>query len=158
FVFATATIAALSMTVWAHHMYATGSVLLPFFSLMTMLIAVPTGVKFVNWIGTMWRGSGTFETPMLWSLRLLVSFLCGGLTVILLSAPPLDLHVADTYFVVVHRRDVVFGTVVFAMFGGCYFWWPKFTRKMLNERWGKVQFWMLFLGFHGTFLIQHWLG
>jgi len=158
FVFATATIAALSMTVWAHHMYATGSVLLPFFSLMTMLIAVPTGVKFVNWIGTMWRGSVTFETPMLWSLGFLVTFLFGGLTGIILSAPPLDFHVTDTYFVVAHFHYVVFGTVVFAMFGGFYFWWPKFTGKMLNESWGKVQFWMLFLGFHGTFLIQHWLG
>src|SRR5699024_11778942 len=88
--FATATIDALSMTVWAHHMYATGSVLLPFFSLMTMLIAVPTGVKFVNWIGTMWRGSITFETPMLWSLGFMVTFLFGGLTGIILAAPPLD--------------------------------------------------------------------
>lgn len=157
-VFATASIAALSMTVWAHHMYATGSVLLPFFSLMTMLIAVPTGVKFVNWIGTMWRGSITFETPMLWSLGFLVTFLFGGLTGIILAAPPLDFHVTDTYFVVAHFHYVVFGTVVFAMFGGFYFWWPKFTGKMLNETWGKLHFWMLFLGFHGTFLIQHWLG
>src|SRR5699024_8159871 len=151
FVFATATIAALSMTVWAHHMYATGSVLLPFFSLMTMLIAVPTGVKFVNWIGTMWRGSVTFETPMLWSLCVLVTFLIGGLTGIILAAPPLDFHVTATYFVVADFHYVVFGTVVFAMFGGFDFWWPKFTGKMLNESWGKVQFWMLFLGFHGTF-------
>jgi len=157
-VFATATIAALSMTVWAHHMYATGSVLLPFFSLMTMLIAVPTGVKFVNWIGTMWRGSITFETPMLWSLGFMVTFLFGGLTGIILAAPPLDFHVTDTYFVVAHFHYVVFGTVVFAMFAGFYFWWPKFTGKMLNETWGKIQFWMLFLGFHGTFLVQHWLG
>lgn len=157
-VFATAAIAALSMTVWAHHMYATGSVLLPFFALMTMLIAVPTGVKFVNWIGTMWRGSVTFETPMLWSLGFLVTFLFGGLTGVILAASPLDFHVTDTYFVVAHFHYVVFGTVVFAMFSGFYFWWPKFTGKMLNETWGKIHFWMLFLGFHGTFLIQHWLG
>lgn len=157
-VFATAAIAALSMTVWAHHMYATGSVLLPFFSLMTMLIAVPTGVKFVNWIGTMWRGSITFETPMLWSLGFMVTFLFGGLTGVILASPPLDFQVTDTYFVVAHFHYVVFGTVVFAMFAGFYFWWPKFTGKMLNETWGKIQFWMLFLGFHGTFLIQHWLG
>ncbi len=157
-VFATAAIAALSMTVWAHHMYVTGSVLLPFFSLMTMLIAVPTGVKFVNWIGTMWRGSITFETPMLWSLGFMVTFLFGGLTGIILASPPLDFQVSDTYFVVAHFHYVVFGTVVFAMFGGFYFWWPKFTGKMLNETWGKIQFWMLFVGFHGTFLIQHWLG
>lgn len=157
-VFATAAIAALSMTVWAHHMYVTGSVLLPFFSLMTMLIAVPTGVKFVNWIGTMWRGSITFETPMLWSLGFMVTFLFGGLTGVILAAPPLDFQVSDTYFVVAHFHYVVFGTVVFAMFAGFYFWWPKFTGKMLNETWGKIQFWMLFLGFHGTFLVQHWLG
>ena len=157
-VFATASIAALSMTVWAHHMYVTGSVLLPFFSLMTMLIAVPTGVKFVNWIGTMWRGSITFETPMLWALGFMVTFLFGGLTGIILASPPLDFQVSDTYFVVAHFHYVVFGTVVFAMFAGFYFWWPKFTGKMLNETWGKIQFWMLFVGFHGTFLVQHWLG
>ncbi|MDN5911671.1 MAG: aa3-type cytochrome oxidase subunit I [Yaniella sp.] len=157
-VFATAAIAALSMTVWAHHMYVTGSVLVPFFSLMTMLIAVPTGVKFVNWIGTMWRGSIAFETPMLWSLGFMVTFLFGGLTGVILASPPLDFQVSDTYFVVAHFHYVVFGTVVFAMFAGFYFWWPKFTGKMLNETWGKIQFWMLFLGFHGTFLVQHWLG
>src|SRR5699024_1961940 len=136
----------------------TGSVLLPFFSLMTMLIAVPTGVKFVNWIGTMWRGSVTFETPMLWSLGFLVTFPFGGFTGIILSAPPSDFHVTDTYVVVAHFHFAVFGTVVFAVFGGFYLWWPKFTGKMLNESGGKVQLWMLFLGFHGTFLIQHWLG
>ncbi|MDN6409987.1 MAG: cytochrome c oxidase subunit I [Yaniella sp.] len=157
-VFATAAIAALSMTVWAHHMYVTGSVLVPFFSLMTMLIAVPTGVKFVNWIGTMWRGSIAFDTPMLWSLGFMVTFLFGGLTGVILASPPLDFQVSDTYFVVAHFHYVVFGTVVFAMFAGFYFWWPKFTGKMLNETWGKIQFWMLFLGFHGTFLVQHWLG
>src|SRR5699024_8525461 len=126
-VFATATIAALSMTVWAHHMYATGSVLLPFFSFMTMLIAVPPGVQFVNWIGTMWRWSITFDASMLWSLGFMVTFLFGGLTGIILAAPPLDFHVTDTYFVVAHFHYVVFGTVVFAMFAGFYFWWPKFT-------------------------------
>ena len=157
-VYATIAIAALSVTVWAHHMYVTGSVLLPFFSFMTMLIAVPTGVKFFNWIGTMWRGSITFETPMLWSIGFLVTFLFGGLTGIILASPPLDFHVSDTYFVVAHFHYVVFGTVVFAMFAGFYFWWPKWTGKMLNERLGKIHFWMLFLGFHGTFLIQHWLG
>ena len=157
-VYATISIAALSVTVWAHHMYVTGSVLLPFFSFMTMLIAVPTGVKFFNWIGTMWRGSITFETPMLWSIGFLATFLFGGLTGIILASPPLDFHVSDTYFVVAHFHYVVFGTVVFAMFAGFYFWWPKWTGKMLNERLGKIHFWMLFLGFHGTFLIQHWLG
>jgi cytochrome c oxidase subunit 1 len=157
-VYATIAIAALSMTVWAHHMYVTGSVLLPFFALMTMLIAVPTGVKIFNWIGTMWRGSVTFETPIVFALGFLISFVFGGLTGVILASPPLDFHVSDSYFVVAHFHYVVFGTVVFAMFAGFYFWWPKFTGKMLNESLGHVHFWMLFVGFHMTFLIQHWLG
>ncbi|MEX1077535.1 MAG: cytochrome c oxidase subunit I [Homoserinimonas sp.] len=157
-IYATVSIAALSVTVWAHHMYVTGSVLLPFFSLMTMLIAVPTGVKIFNWIGTMWRGSVTFESAMLWAIGFLVTFTFGGLTGVILASPPLDFHVSDTYFVVAHFHYVVFGTVVFAMFSGFYFWWPKWTGKMLNEKLGKIHFWLLFIGFHATFLVQHWLG
>jgi cytochrome c oxidase subunit 1 len=157
-VYATISIAALSMTVWAHHMYVTGVVLLPFFSFMTMLIAVPTGVKFFNWIGTMWRGKLTFETPMLWSIGFLITFLFGGLTGIVLSSPTLDFQLSDTYFVVAHFHYVIFGTVVFAMFAGFYFWWPKFTGRMLDERLGKIQFWLTFVGFHTTFLVQHVLG
>ena len=157
-VYATISIAALSVSVWAHHMYVTGAVLLPFFSLMTMLIAVPTGVKFFNWIGTMWRGKLSFDTPMVWSIGFLVTFLFGGLTGIILASPPLDFLVSDSYFVVAHFHYVVFGTVVFAMFAGFYFWWPKFTGRRLNERLGKLHFWLTFVGFHMTFLIQHWLG
>ena len=157
-IYATIAIGALSMTVWAHHMYVTGSVLLPFFSLMSMLIAVPTGVKIFNWVGTMWRGSVTFETPMLWAIGFLITFTFGGFTGVILASPPLDFHVTDTYFVVAHFHYVVFGTVVFAMFSGFYFWWPKWTGRMLNERLGKIHFWLLFIGFHTTFLIQHWLG
>ena len=157
-IFATIVIAGLSVSVWAHHMYGTGAVLLPFFSFMTFLIAVPTGVKFFNWIGTMWRGSLTFETPMLWALGFLTTFLFGGLTGMILASPPLDWHVHDSYFVVAHFHYVVFGTVVFAMFAGFYFWWPKFTGKMLDEKLGKLHFWALFIGFHTTFLVQHWLG
>jgi cytochrome c oxidase subunit 1 len=121
-------------------------------------MTVPTGVKIFNWIGTMWRGSITFETPMLWSLGFLTTFIFGGLTGVILSSPALDFHLSDSYFVVAHFHYVVFGTVVFAMFAGFYFWWPKFTGKMLNERLGKIHFWLLFFGFHMTFLIQHWLG
>ncbi|WP_394367717.1 aa3-type cytochrome oxidase subunit I [Nonomuraea phyllanthi] len=155
---ATIAIAGLSMTVWAHHMFVTGQVLLPFFSFMTFLIAVPTGVKFFNWTGTMWRGHLSFESPMLFAVGFLVTFLLGGLTGIILASPPLDFHISDTYFVVAHFHYVVFGTVVFAMFSGFYFWWPKFTGKMLNDMLGKIHFWLLFIGFHTTFLIQHWLG
>jgi cytochrome c oxidase subunit 1 len=157
-IFATMAIAALSVAVWAHHMYVTGSVYLPFFALMTMLIAVPTGVKFFNWIGTMWKGSISFDTPMLWTMGFLITFLFGGLTGIILSAPPLDFHVSDSYFVVAHFHYTVFGTVVFMFFAGLYFWWPKMTGKMLDERLGKIHFWLLFVGFQVTFLIQHWLG
>ncbi|WP_454856206.1 aa3-type cytochrome oxidase subunit I [Promicromonospora soli] len=157
-VYATIAIGALSMTVWAHHMYVTGAVVLPFFAFTTMLIAVPTGVKFFNWIGTMWRGKLTFETPMLWSIGFLVTFLFGGLTGIILASPALDFQLSDSYFVVAHFHYVLFGTVVFAMFGGFYFWWPKFTGRLLSERLGKLHFWLTFLGFHTTFLIQHWLG
>ncbi|QCR19130.1 aa3-type cytochrome oxidase subunit I [Agrococcus sp. SGAir0287] len=157
-VYATIAIAALSVAVWAHHMYVTGSVLLPWFALMTMLIAVPTGVKIFNWIGTMWRGSITWDAPMVWSIGFLVTFVFGGLTGVILASPPLDFHLSDGYFVVAHFHYVVFGTVVFAMFAGFYFWWPKWTGKMLNDRLGHVHFWFLFIGFHMTFLIQHWLG
>ncbi|WP_116116181.1 aa3-type cytochrome oxidase subunit I [Austwickia chelonae] len=157
-IFATIAIAALSVTVWAHHMYVTGQVLLPFFSVMTMLIAVPTGVKFFNWIGTMWGGSITFETPIVWALGFLVTFLFGGLTGVVLASPALDFHLSDSYFVVAHFHYTVFGTVVFAMFAGYYFWWPKLTGLMLDEKLGKWHFWLLFVGFHATFLVQHWLG
>ena len=155
---ATLAIAALSMAVWAHHMYTTNAVYLPFFALLTMLIAVPTGVKFFNWIGTMWGGSVSFETPMLWAVGFLITFLFGGLTGVILASPTMTWHTSDSYFVVAHFHYVIFGTVVFAMFSGFYFWWPKFTGRMLDERLGKWHFWTLFIGFHTTFLIQHWLG
>lgn len=124
-VYATLSIAALSVAVWAHHMFATGAVLLPFFSFMTYLIAVPTGIKFFNWIGTMWKGQLTFETPMLFSVGFMVTFLLGGLTGVLLASPPLDFHVTDSYFVVAHFHYVLFGTIVFATFAGIYFWFPR---------------------------------
>src|SRR5690606_29686262 len=157
-VLATIAIAALSVAVWAHHMYATGAVLLPFFSFMTFLIAVPTGVKFFNWIGTMWKGKITFESPMLFSIGFLATFLLGGLTGILLAAPVLNFHVSDTYFVVAHFHYVLYGTIVFATFAGIYFWFPKFTGRMLDESLAKWHFWLTFFGFHTTFLVQHWLG
>ncbi|TDD10579.1 cytochrome c oxidase subunit I [Saccharopolyspora terrae] len=157
-VLATMVIMGLSAIVWAHHMFATGAVLLPFFSFATFLIAVPTGIKFFNWIGTMWHGQVTFESPMLFSVGFLVTFLLGGLTGVLLASPPLDFHITDTYFVVAHFHYVLFGTIVFAVFAGVYFWFPKMTGRMLDDRLGKLHFWLTFVGFHLTFLVQHWLG
>jgi cytochrome c oxidase subunit 1 len=157
-VYATFAIAALSVTVWAHHMFATGAVLLPFFSFMSFLIAIPTGIKFFNWIGTMWKGQITFETPMLFAAGFLVTFLFGGLTGVILASPALDFHVTDTYFVVAHFHYVLFGTIVFATYSGIYFWFPKMTGRFLDEGLGKFHFWTTFIGFHLTFLVQHWLG
>ncbi len=157
-VYAGIAIAALSGAVWAHHMFATGAVLLTFFSATTFMIAVPTGIKFVNWIGTMWKGQITFETPMMFALGFLVTFLFGGMTGVLLASPPIDFQVSDTYFVVAHFHYVLFGTIVFATYGGIYFWFPKMTGRMMNETLGKVHFWLTFIGFHTTFLVQHWLG
>ena len=157
-VFAVLAIAALSFTVWAHHMFATGAVLLPFFSFLSFLIAVPTGIKFFNWIGTMWGGQLSFETPMLFSIGFLVTFLFGGLSGVLLASPPIDWHVSDTYFVVAHFHYVLFGTIVFAAYAGIYFWFPKMVGRFMDERLGKLHFWLTFLGFHTTFLVQHWLG
>jgi cytochrome c oxidase subunit I len=157
-IYAGIAIGCLSVAVWAHHMFATGAVLLAFFSFTTFLIAIPTGIKFVNWIGTLWKGVITFETPMLFALGFLVTFLFGGLTGVLLASPPLDFNVSDTYFVVAHFHYVLFGTIVFATYAGIYFWFPKMTGRMLDETLGKVHFWLTFIGFHTTFLVQHWLG
>jgi len=157
-VFATLSIAMLSAAVWAHHMFATGAVLLAFFSFTSFLIAIPTGIKFVNWIGTMWRGKLTFETPMLFAVGFAVTFLFGGMTGVLLASPPLNWQVTDTYFVVAHFHYVLFGTIVFATYSGIYFWFPKMTGRMMDETLGKIHFWLTFVGFHGTFLVQHWLG
>jgi cytochrome c oxidase subunit 1 len=157
-VLATIAITLLSMSVWAHHMFATGQVLLPFFSFLSFLIAVPTGIKFFNWIGTMWRGQLSFETPMLFAIGFLLTFLLGGLSGVLLASPPVDFHVTDSYFVVAHFHYVLFGTIVFAVYAGIYFWFPKMFGRMLDERLGKLHFWLTFIGFHTTFLVQHWLG
>ncbi|WP_328467535.1 cytochrome c oxidase subunit I [Actinoplanes sp. NBC_00393] len=155
---ATILITVLSMSVWAHHMFATGQVLLPFFSLLSFLIAIPTGMKFFVWIGTMWRGQISFESPMLWAIGFMVTFLLGGLTGVLLASPPIDFQVHDSYFVVAHFHYVLFGTIVFAVFAGIYFWFPKMFGRMLDERLAKLHFWLTLIGFHTTFLVQHWLG
>jgi cytochrome c oxidase subunit 1 len=144
-VFATLSIAALSLGVWAHHMYTTGVVLLPFFAFMSLMIAVPTGIKIFNWIATMWRGEVWFSTAMLMAIGFLVTFLIGGLTGIYLASPPLDFFTHDTYFVVAHFHSVVMALVLAGM-AGLYYWGPKITGYLLNERIGKFQFWFLFLG------------
>ena len=157
-VFATLSIGTLSMAVWAHHMYVTGAILLPFFSFMTFLIAVPTGVKFFNWVGTMWKGHITWETPMIFAMGFMATFLFGGMTGVMLASPALDFHLSESYFLIAHFHYTLFGTVVFSAFAGLYFWFPKMTGRMLDERLGKTHFWLTFIGFHGTFLVQHWLG
>ena len=155
---ATFAIAGLSLGVWAHHMFATGVVLLSFFSGLSFLIAVPTGIKFINWIGTMWRGKLSFETPMLWCIGFLLLFVIGGITGVMLAAPPVDFHVTDTYFVVAHMHYVLFGGSVFALFAAIYYWWPKMFGRLLSERLGKWHFWLYFIGFNLTFFPQHELG
>jgi cytochrome c oxidase subunit 1 len=156
-IFATLAIGGLSVGVWAHHMFATGVVLLPFFSALSLLIAVPTGVKFFNWIGTMWRGQLQFKTPLLFSIGFLVVFLLGGITGVQQALAPVDFNVTDTYFVVAHMHYVIMALVL-AAFGGFYYWFPKFTGRMLDERLGKIHFWLFFIGTNVTFLVQHQLG
>jgi cytochrome c oxidase subunit 1 len=157
-ILATLAIGGLSVGVWAHHMFATGVVLLPFFSALSLLIAVPTGVKFFNWIGTMWKGQITYQTPMLFVIGAIVIFLLGGLTGVLQAMAPLDFSVTDTYFVVAHMHYVAFATAGFAGFGAIYYWFPKFTGRMLDERLGRLHFALLFIGFNVTFFVQHELG
>ena len=156
-IFATISIAALSLGVWAHHMFTTGVVLLPFFSIMSLLIAVPTGIKIFNWIGTMWRGEIWFSTAMLMSIGFVFTFLVGGLTGIYLASPPLDFFTHDTYFVVAHFHSVVMALVLGGM-AGLYYWGPKMTGYLLNERIGKTQFWFLFLGIQVFTFPQYILG
>jgi cytochrome c oxidase subunit 1 len=154
---ATLSIGALSMGVWAHHMYTTGAVLLPFFAAMSLLISVPTGIKFFNWIGTMWRGTIVINTPLLFCVGFLIQFLFGGITGIILAQPVLDFQLHNTYFVVAHFHYVIMG-LVFGGIAGLYYWFPKMTGRMANETWGKVSFILLLIGFNLTFFPQHTLG
>ena len=158
--FSTVAIGFYSMLVWAHHMFSVGlpNFLNVFFMLSSMVIAVPTGVKIFNWIATTWRGNLIFDTAMLWALGFIAVFTIGGLSGIFLAAFPVDWQVTDTYYVVAHMHYVMFGGGVFAVFAGLYYWWPKLFGRMLDERLGKVHFWLVFIGFNLTFFPQHMLG
>ena len=158
FILATILIGAYSFTVWAHHMYTSGAVSLPFFSLATFIIAVPTGIKFFNWIGTMWGGRLTFPTPMLWCIGFLYVFLFGGISGVILASPPIDFHLHDTYYVVAHMHNVLVGGTVFGLFAAIYFWFPKMTGRRLSERLGRIHFASWVVGFTLTFIPQYQLG
>ena len=158
FVFATAAIGALGFSVWAHHMFTTGSVYLPFFSLMTFLIAVPTGVKMFNWIFTLFRGKLTFSTPLIFAIGFLTMFLIGGINGAFSASVPIDFALQDTYWVVAHLHYVLFGGSVFGVFAGLYYWFPKMTGRMLDEGLGKIHFVLMFVGFNLTFFPMHMLG
>jgi cytochrome c oxidase subunit 1 len=158
--FSTVGIAFVSMLVWAHHMFAVGlpSYLQGFFMISSLAVAVPTGVKIFNWLATTWRGNIHFDTPMLFALGFIGVFTIGGLSGIFLAAYPFDWQVTDTYFVVAHLHYVLFGGSMFAIFGGLHYWWPKMFGRMLDERLGKITFWLMLIGFNVTFFPQHLVG
>jgi cytochrome c oxidase subunit 1 len=158
--FSTVAIGFYSMLVWAHHMFSVGlpNFLNVFFMLSSMVIAIPTGVKIFNWIATTWRGNLILDTAMLWALGFIAVFTIGGLSGIFLAAFPVDWQVTDTYYVVAHMHYVMFGGGVFGVFAGIFYWWPKIFGRLLDERLGKLQFWLVFIGFNLTFFPQHMLG
>jgi len=158
FIFATMGIGGLGFSVWAHHMFTTGAVLKPWFGFMTFMIGVPTGVKIFNWLGTLWKGSITFESPMLFCLGFISMFLIGGINGTFSAAVPIDFAIHDTYFIVAHIHYVLFGGSVFAVFGGLYYWFPKIWGRRLNERLGQLHFVLMFIGFNMTFFPMHLLG
>jgi cytochrome c oxidase subunit I len=157
---ATIVIAFLGLLVWAHHMFATPSptFVLVFFMLSSFLIAVPTGVKIFNWVATLWRGTIEFKTSLLFAAGFLGTFLIGGITGVFLAVFPVDWQLTDTYFVVAHLHYVLMGGSVFAVFSAVYYWFPKITGRLLSEGLGRASFWLMLIGFHVTFLIQHSLG
>ena len=159
-VFATMLIGFFGFMVWAHHMFTTGlgPVANAIFAVATMAIAVPTGIKIFNWLFTMWGGSIKFTTPMLYAVAFIPSFVMGGVTGIMQAAAPADYQYHDSYFIVAHFHYVIVGGVVLALLAATHFYWPKMFGTMLNEKLGKVTFWLFLIGFHLTFFIQHFLG
>ncbi|MFC2950229.1 cytochrome c oxidase subunit I [Virgibacillus sediminis] len=159
-VFATILIAFLGFMVWAHHMFTVGlgPTANAIFAIATMAIAVPTGIKIFNWLATMWGGSITINSAMLWTLAFIPSFTIGGMTGVMLASSVADYQYHDTYFVVAHFHYVIVGGVVFGILAGLHYWWPKMFGRILNETMGKISFWLFFIGFHLTFFIQHFLG
>src|SRR5204862_3840740 len=141
-------IAFISFGVWVHHMFATGMPVqaLSFFSAVSLIITIPSGVQFFAWIATMWRGVIRFSTPMLFAIGFLLIFLLGGITGVMVAVLPFDWQAHDTYFVVAHFHYVLNGAVVFPIFGALYFWLPTMTGRMLSERLGKTSFWTMFVG------------
>jgi cytochrome c oxidase subunit 1 len=154
---ATVAIGFISMSVWAHHMFAVGmtSTGNTFFAISTMLVGIPTGIKIFNWIGTMWGGKIRFATPMLFSIAFLAQFLIAGLTGIMLAAAPFNWQLTDSYFVIAHFHYVIVGAIVFMIFAAIYYWFPKATGRLLDERLGRWHFWLFLIGFHLTFDIMH---
>ncbi|MGA8473808.1 MAG: cbb3-type cytochrome c oxidase subunit I [Candidatus Cybelea sp.] len=151
-------IAGLSIGVWAHHMFTTGAVSNPFFSAVSFLIAVPTGVKFVNWIGTMWKGSIELSTPMLFAIGFMLNFLIGGITGVMIASPPIDYDAHDSYFIVNHFHYTLAGGSMFALFAALYFWFPKMFGVQLSEPLGKWCFVFMFVGFNATFIPMAFMG
>jgi cytochrome c oxidase subunit I len=153
-------IAVLGWGVWAHHMFAVGMgpVADAVFSSTTMLIAIPTGVKIFNWMATMWGGKISLKTPMLFALGFVAMFVIGGLSGVMHSSAPTDLQQTDTYFVVAHIHYVLYGGAIQGIFSGIYYWWPKMTGWMLNERWGKAHFWLSLIGMNLAFFPMHFIG
>ena len=159
-VYATASIAILSFMVWAHHMFTVGLPLAGelFFMYATMMIAVPTGVKVFNWISTMFRGSLTFETPMLFAIAFIVLFTIGGFSGLMLAISPADFQYQDTYFVVAHFHYVLVPGAIFSIIAAAYFWLPKWCGRMYDEKLGKIHFWWSFVGLNLTFFPMHFVG
>ena len=159
-VYSGALIGLIGWGVWSHHMFATGlgAIADAFFTIATMIIAIPTGVKIFNWLATMWGGQMRYTTAMLWAIGMIATFTIGGISGMMHATSPHDLQQTDTYFVIAHFHYVLIGGLIFAIFGSMFFWFPKFTGRLMDEKLGKISFWIFFVGFNLTFMPMHWTG